>query len=83
MSHEIETLPARPAEAHALEVARGLPGTRIICTTAGRGQAARALAAERSPSSVTCWFLDLYQHGLAEAAWAEPPAGLEIGRAHV
>ena len=76
MSHEIETLPARPAEAHALEVARGLPGTRIICTTAGRGQAARALAAERSPSSVTCWFLDLYQHGLAEAAWAEPPAGL-------
>ncbi|MEI6036678.1 MAG: methyltransferase [Planctomycetota bacterium] len=59
-----ETLPARPAEAHALEVARGLSGERIVCTTVGRAQAARSLAQERSTARVTVWFLDLYQHDL-------------------
>ena len=59
-----ETLPARPAEAHALEVARGLSGERIVCTTVGRAQAARSLAQERPTSLITAWFLDLYRHDL-------------------
>lgn len=71
-----EPLPPRPAEAHALEVARGLEGTRIVCTTAGRGQAASGLAGERPTAAVTGWFLDLHQHDRALEAWAGHPAGL-------
>ena len=71
------SLPARPAEAHALEVAQALPGARVVCTTAGRGQAAAALALARSDARVTAWFLDLHQHDLAVAAWGDRPAGLE------
>lgn len=71
-----EPLPPRPAEAHALEIARTLPGGRIVCTTAGRAQAALALAAERPGGSVTAWFLDRYRHDLAVASWGSPPAGL-------
>ena len=40
MKPSAEHLPARPAEAHALAVARTIPATRIVCTTSGRGQAA-------------------------------------------
>jgi 16S rRNA (guanine1207-N2)-methyltransferase len=81
-SPQSEPLPPRPAEAHALEIARGLSGERIICTTVGRAQAAVSLAAERpsarvtAVTAVTAWFLDLYRHDLAVAAWADPPAGL-------
>jgi 16S rRNA G1207 methylase RsmC len=75
-SPQSEPLPPRPAEAHALEIARGLPGERIICTTVGRAQAAVSLAAKRPSARVTAWFLDLYRHDLAVAAWADPPAGL-------
>ncbi len=75
-SPQSEPLPPRPAEAHALEIARGLPGERIICTTVGRAQAAVSLAAERPSARVTAWSLDLYRHDLAVAAWADPPAGL-------
>jgi 16S rRNA (guanine1207-N2)-methyltransferase len=71
-----EPLPPRPAEAHALAIARTLPGTRIVCTTAGRAQAALALAAERPDAVVTAWFLDLYRKDLAVAAWGEAPANL-------
>ena len=71
-----DPLPARPAEAHALEVARDLPGTRIVCTTAGRGQAALALARDRADAGVTAWFLDLHQHDLAIAEWGPSPTGL-------
>ena len=71
-----DPLPARPAEAHALEVARGLSGTRIACTTTGRGQAAVALACERADAAVTAWFLDLHQHDLASAEWGERPERL-------
>jgi len=58
-------LPPRPAEAHALEVARSLPGERVIATTVGRAQAARCLAADRPEAEVTAWFLDLFLHDLA------------------
>ena len=55
------SLPPRPAEAHALEVARGIAGERIVCTSLGRAQAAESLAAERPAACVTAWFLDLYR----------------------
>jgi 16S rRNA (guanine1207-N2)-methyltransferase len=71
-------LPARPAEAHALNVARSLPGERIVCTTVGRGQAAHALAAERPAAAVSAWFLDLAPCEAAEAAWAPAPANLTV-----
>ncbi|MFM8890009.1 MAG: class I SAM-dependent methyltransferase [Planctomycetia bacterium] len=72
-----EPLPLRPAEAHALDVARNLPGSRIVCTTVGRGQAARTLAHERPDAAVACWFLDLFQHDLATESWAALPRGLQ------
>jgi 16S rRNA G1207 methylase RsmC len=69
-------LPPRPAEAHALAVARDLPGERILCTTHGRAQAGRSLAAERPSADVTVWFLDLFQHDLTrdDIARGESPA---------
>ena len=74
---EASPLPARPAEAHALAVAGPLPASRIVCTTAGRGQAAETLARQRPEAAVTCWFLDLHQHHAAAAAWGPaPPANL-------
>ena len=66
-------LPARPAEAHALDVAREAPAAkRILCTTLGRAQAATALAAERVPAEVTCWFLDAHATNLAASAIGSP-----------
>jgi 16S rRNA G1207 methylase RsmC len=71
-----QSLPVRPAEAHALEVARGLPGSRIVCTSVGRGQAAHALAVERPGATVVAWFLDRFRRDAAGAAWTVAPAGL-------
>lgn len=68
-------LPARPAEAHALEVAlaaladRSESAPRVICTTVGRGQAAREIAAAVPGADVRLWFLDLFAMRLAEAEW--------------
>lgn len=77
MSHTVaEPLPARPAEAHALAVARNLPGSRIVCTTTGRAQAAHALAVERPDASVAAWFLDLHPCEAARASWNTPPPNL-------
>ena len=72
-----EPLPARPAEAHALAVARTIPADRIVCTTTGRGQAAHALAVERPAASVAAWFLDLHPCTAAQAAWLPTPANLD------
>ena len=77
-------LPARPAEAHALDIARSLlaadghaaGGMRVICTTTGRGQAAFELAAAHPAAAVTVWFLDLFPQAAAVAAWESPPPGL-------
>jgi len=76
MNHPAELLPARPAEAHALAIARTLPGRRIVCTTAGRGQAAHALAAERPEATVVAWFHDLHPCTAARASWAPAAANL-------
>ena len=64
MEHS-EPLPARPTEAVAYELARNLRGERILCTTAGRAQAAIQLAADRPAAQVTCWFLDEHLRKLA------------------
>ena len=77
-------LPARPAEAHALDIARALlvadghaaGGMKVICTTAGRGQAAFELAETHPAAEVTVWFLDLFPQAAAVAAWESPPPGL-------
>jgi 16S rRNA G1207 methylase RsmC len=79
-----EPLPPRPTEAVAYELARALLGERILCTTAGRAQAAIQLAADRPTAQVTCWFLDEHLRGLAAAGQgganlallcaADPPA---------
>jgi 16S rRNA G1207 methylase RsmC len=77
MPEPAPSLPARPAEAHALAIAATLPGGRIACTTIGRGQAAEALARSRPQAAVTCWFLDLYQRDAAAACWGlAPPENL-------
>jgi 16S rRNA (guanine1207-N2)-methyltransferase len=78
-------LPPRPAEAHALAIARDLPGERILCTTRGRAQAGRTLAAERPTADVTVWFLDLFQHDLArdDIAKGEPSATPAVGLARL
>lgn len=76
MNRPAEPLPARPAEAHALAVARELPGSRIVCTTTGRGQAAHALAVERPDARVVAWFLDLHPCTAARASWAPAPTNL-------
>jgi 16S rRNA G1207 methylase RsmC len=75
-------LPARPAEAHALEVALAVlsarpvasPVPRVICTTVGRGQAALGIAAAVPGADVRLWFLDLFALRLAEADWATDAA---------
>ena len=76
MNLAAEPLPARPAEAHALAVARTLSGARIVCTTTGRGQAAHALALERPAASVVAWFLDLHPCTAAREGWAAMPPNL-------
>ena len=64
-------------------MARDLPGERILCTTLGRAQAGRTLAAERPTADVTVWFLDLFRHDLArdDIAREEMPAMPAAGRA--
>ena len=76
MKPSAEHLPARPAEAHALSVARDVPGDRIVCTTNGRGQAAHSLAIERPAASVAAWFLDLHPRDSAVASWSTTPVNL-------
>jgi 16S rRNA (guanine1207-N2)-methyltransferase len=73
MTPDAAPLPPRPAEAHAIAVARSLPGARIVCTTTGRAQAAHALAVERPDAAVTAWFLDLHPLESAREAWGRPP----------
>jgi 16S rRNA (guanine1207-N2)-methyltransferase len=63
--------PIRIAEARALDQARALKGTRILCTTLGRAQAARVLASERPAADVACWILDQHHLHLAAAACGE------------
>lgn len=84
MPPELPSLPpARPAEARALAVALELLASRpslqrIVTTTAGRAQAAAALAQAAPASAVDCWFLDLYQQQLAVQALGGAVANLSL-----
>jgi 16S rRNA (guanine1207-N2)-methyltransferase len=77
-----DRLPSRPAEAHALDVARAVvalsdaPPRRIVCTTAGRAQAAHALAGDLPTAHVTAWFLDRHPCDAAVASWSPSPPHL-------
>lgn len=55
----------RRAEAASLAVAQDLPGQRVLCTSIGRGQAARQLAQSHGGSQVVLWYLDQFQQHLA------------------
>lgn len=84
MPPELPSLPpARPAEARALAVALELLASRpspqrIVTTTAGRAQAAVALAQAALASAVDSWFLDLYQQQLAVQAFGGAVANLSL-----
>jgi 16S rRNA (guanine1207-N2)-methyltransferase len=62
--------PARPAEQRALNAALGIAGDRILCTTAGRAQAACELSRQRATAQVCCWFLDQHLQRLAASSGA-------------
>ena len=76
MSTPVSAPPARPAEAQALAVAATLPGSRIVCTSVGRAQAAHGLAIARPDASVAVWFLDRHQCDAACASWESTPPNL-------
>ena len=58
--------PARQQEQLLIDRIPTLDGPRVVCNTAGRGQFARELAAEKPQVSVTCLFLDQYQRQQSE-----------------
>ncbi|WP_442507880.1 class I SAM-dependent methyltransferase [Novipirellula sp. SH528] len=77
---ELPSLPARTSEAALYDVAKDLPGNRILSTSLGRGQAARWLYRDRSDANISLWYLDQFQQRLAVAdheadinALPEPP----------
>jgi 16S rRNA G1207 methylase RsmC len=75
--------PARPAEARALDAALRLLSSRsdvrrVVTNTAGRAQAALALASAAPNVEARCWFLDLYQQQLATLAIGAAPANLSL-----
>ena len=60
-----EPVICRIAEQRLLEIAKDLPGDRILAMSVGRGQAARSLAENRPNAVVKLWYLDGYHAGLA------------------
>ncbi|BBO34857.1 class I SAM-dependent methyltransferase [Lacipirellula parvula] len=83
MPPELPSLPpSRPAEARALtaalEIAAGRAIERVLCTTAGRAQAAATLASNQPQATVDCWFLDQFQQSLARHAIGEAAPNLRL-----
>ena len=68
--------PPRPAELHAVMIAKEVSGDHILATTVGRGQAAITLAETRPDAEVSLWFHDQYQQQLLVRAVQEFPARL-------
>jgi len=67
----------RPQEQHLIDRVAELPPGRVLCTTAGRGQLATALAT-RPDNDVTCWLLDLYQAQQAQRELGRLPPNLHF-----
>jgi 16S rRNA (guanine1207-N2)-methyltransferase len=63
-------LPPRSQEKILIDHAASLPGSRLLCNSAGRGQFAAHWAQQHPAGSATCYFLDL--HLRDEAAAANP-----------
>ena len=79
MSTLLETLPpARPAELHAISIAKSIVGKNVLATTIGRGQAAITLAETRPEAKVSLWFHDKYQQQLLVKALQEIPTQLSL-----
>lgn len=72
-------LPVRPAEAALVEVLPEPPPKRVLCTSLGRAQWARAAAQRWPQATVRCVYLDLYQAEQARSALGDQgPANLII-----
>ncbi len=67
----------RPHEQRLIDLSGTLPPGRILCTTAGRGQIAAALATQ-ADREVACWMLDLYQSHQARQAIGRAPDDLHF-----
>ena len=65
--------PPRPAELHAVMIAKEVSGDHILATTVGRGQAAITLAETRPDAEVSLWFHDQYQQQLLVRAGTRIP----------
>jgi precorrin-6B methylase 2 len=74
-----QELPIPPQEKLLIDLLDDIPGERVLCTSLGRAQLARAAAEARPSGQVTCWFLDIYRLRLAEAHQEVPlPPSLEL-----
>lgn len=62
----------RPQELLLIDTIGELPGERLLCNSAGRGQFAAAWTAANPNGQATCWFLDRFQ--CDQAALANPAA---------
>lgn len=69
--------PPRPQEQLLIERIPSLEPRTVLCTTAGRGQFARELAATKSQANVVCLFLDLYQLQQSEREDVAPLPNLQ------
>jgi 16S rRNA (guanine1207-N2)-methyltransferase len=77
-NRETAAAPPRPQEQLLIDHIPHLHPRRAFCTSAGRGQFARALAQARPRASVTCLFLDLYQLRQTERELSEPVPNLQF-----
>jgi 16S rRNA (guanine1207-N2)-methyltransferase len=77
MLPEYAGTPPRPQEQLLIDRIAVLEAPRVLCTTAGRGQFARALAVAKPQMAVTCLFLDLYQLQQSAREDTEPLANLQ------
>ncbi len=71
-------MPPRPQERLLIERIAELQPRQVACTTAGRAQFARELAAARPETQVACLFLDLFHQQQTERESGELPGNLRF-----
>ncbi len=64
-TNSIQPLKIRPAELRLYEIAKKLPGERVVVISVGRAQSAAMMSVERPKASVVAWYLDSYRCQLA------------------
>lgn len=72
-------IPARAQEQLLIGLLPALTATRILCTSAGLAQFARASAQQFPQATVHCHYLDLYHAQQALQSMENPPRNLAIG----